>query len=405
MLHLQNQRFTDGKKDANVGNDALVNEQELIELEQEVIQAEQILAAQYVEVFGEILKDLGFGDFNDGTLDPNAIINAVNLCTRYQNAFQLIAQSPLPLIESLQKKLVDLEEDRLFIDEKKRNKQARKDSDDLPALNDLLNEGKSIADWIHHFLTHTFGELVILLNEAAVESKLLMVHYLTVKVKCIEFFKPTIVYIFDRDFISSFLQARKLNLSSITSTRLTQAYFDCIGEENRPVIDPNDRSIAKIRDAVTAKIQKIEEVLRYLDHENPNLHYNETTMKKKFQNAQIKMNDEMVKESRQLRNRSTAFETPFNDLLANFDSFAKCCEEQFGMSLHLCYNDPLLEYPIRMTVEDPLLDEAHQRATNLNHYGASLVLQLAINDTIGSPILIVDSLEYMIEPNLIRYIQ
>lgn len=186
---------------------------------------------------------------------------------------------------------------------------------------------------------------------------------------------------------------------------MTQAYFDCIAEENRPDIDPNEQSMSKIREAVSAKISKIEDMLCSLDRKDEHLHYDVTNTKKHFQKEQTKMNNQMVNERNKFRNRNEAFKTHFDEFLANFDSFSEYCQQKWGMLLRLCYDEQLLLHPIRMIVEDPLLDDAHGQGTILNHYAAALVVQLAINKTIRSPILIIDSLDYMIEPKLIRLVQ
>lgn len=189
MFYIQNHRCAVIKKDTSTKNDALINEQQLIQLEQEVFKAEEKLAAQYLNVFGDILMELGFRNFNEGTMDPKEIVHAVDLCKKYQNVFKLSGQNPHPLIETAQKNLSDLKNERLSIDEQIRNHEARFGTDASLSFDDLLNEGKSIADQVSNYLTRTSGEMVILLAEAAVESKLLLVDSLTVKVKCIEFLK------------------------------------------------------------------------------------------------------------------------------------------------------------------------------------------------------------------------
>lgn len=172
------------------------------------------------------------------------------------------------------------------------------------------------------------------------------------------------------------------------------------------MIDANERSIPKVREIVAAKIKKIEEVLYLLELKNGYLHFNDDeldSLKKRAQKANTAKTNEMTADYRKFKSRRAAFEPQFEAFCQCFEKFATNCKEKWGMSLNLSRDElfPLLEGTIQLSVEDPLLDAAYAKGTTLIHYAAALVLRLAINEAVDSPILIIDSLDYIVEPQLI----
>lgn len=110
----------------------------------------------------------------------------------------------------------------------------------------------------------------------------------------------------------------------------------------------------------------------------------------------------MVSEERQFDDRVNAFQERFEKFLKNMNELIAYCNTKWNMSVILMHNEPALRYPITMWVEDQQLDPAYNELSCVNHQLAALVLKLAINRTLDSPILIFDSLDYVIEPGMIK---
>lgn len=175
-MYLVGLKKADGTRDIN---------REMGQLEKDVKDAETKLASKYLNAFGSNLEELGFETFD--VSDSKAIIDAVALCTRYHNVFEHNEQNPRALINKLDKKMDKLKKDERKVNEQLRIHQMEQgDAKVFKALDDLLKEGKIIGAQVQDFLTKTYGQLNLTLNETIVQTKLLTVQYLAVKVRNIK---------------------------------------------------------------------------------------------------------------------------------------------------------------------------------------------------------------------------
>lgn len=128
-------------------------------------------------------------------------------------------------------------------------------------------------------------------------------------------------------------------------------------------------------------------------------------MKKKYEKMLKRINSEIVEMSKQHKTRICAFNGRFRAFADVFDSLAKDCYTKWNLALELFYNDSPLEHPIRFIVDDQTIDPAYVCGALLNHHLAALILKLAMNKFLRSPVIIFDRIDYVIDPHLIRYLQ
>lgn len=128
-------------------------------------------------------------------------------------------------------------------------------------------------------------------------------------------------------------------------------------------------------------------------------------MKTKHEKMLKRTNKELAEMNNQQKNRVRTFNERFQQFTNVFDDFAKYCYKKWNLALQLFYSDSPLEHPIRLIVDDPKVDPAFVYAALLNHHLAALILKLAINKFVRSPVIIFDSIDYVIDQNFIRYLQ
>lgn len=196
-----------------------------------------------------------------------------------------------------------------------------------------------------------------------------------------------------------------LILMNILLCSSPEVYFNAISEEFKGTIDANEQSIYQICDLINEQVVAIEQTMGEYAYNDTLLHYrgaDVNTMKKQTMRLinQIKLH--MVKLHRQNDDRVNGFGEKFQKFLQNFEKMSKFCNEKWDMTVNLQYFEPALRYPIHMAISDPNLDLGYNEMTNLNHHLAALVMKLAINQTLESPFLIFDSLDYVIEPCMIK---
>lgn len=179
-MEFQKAQYATGKKQANSNGSS--DHHELMELEQNVKKIEEKLAPIYMSAFGSILQELGFGHLNGS--DSVAVINAVNLCKRFKNLFAVTGLIPKTSIDDLEVQLNNLMENERQLKEQARMEEMKKfDAETLSTLQHLLKNGKGIVATLNDFLTNTYGQLNIIINEAFVQCKLLAIQYYAEKVK------------------------------------------------------------------------------------------------------------------------------------------------------------------------------------------------------------------------------
>lgn len=125
------------------------------------------------------------------------------------------------------------------------------------------------------------------------------------------------------------------------------------------------------------------------------------TMAKKNKIQINKININLAAEMRNFDKRAMAFEERFLHFMKCFEQLMQKCSS-WNMTVSISYDEPALKSPIKMLLCDPNIDFHPKLITTWSHQAAALLLKLAINQSIGSPILIFDSLDYIIEPRLIR---
>lgn len=111
---------------------------------------------------------------------------------------------------------------------------------------------------------------------------------------------------------------------------------------------------------------------------------------------------ELTQANSQLNGRNEAFQPKFSQLKRCLGSLAGYCRPKWGVYLELIGEDDfLLDKPIRLVVDDPVLDRVYRNTVTLNHGIAAVILQLAINITIGSQFIIIDGVDEFVEPCLV----
>lgn len=167
----------------------------------------------------------------------------------------------------------------------------------------------------------------------------------------------------------------------------------------------DDLPISKVHEIFVQQIMDIEQAMEMFNINEEHIHYkNEELleMEKMEKKCRQKKKKSMVQEKRNFDARVDAFDEKFQAFSQWFVRMAEFCSERWDLNLSLSFDDSPLRSPITMVVADPKLDPAYGQMATLNHHAAAVALKLAINLSIGSPILIVDSLDYIIEPELIK---
>lgn len=167
-------------------------------------------------------------------------------------------------------------------------------------------------------------------------------------------------------------------------------------------------SISKAFDIVGTHVMKIKQAIAKYKHKSDRIHGNDAALRaleKMLKRSQINIKNKMVASKRAFDVRVNTFTEKFVNFLPTFQSLVNICSQHWQMNLSLDYStalSPLLE-PILLLVSDPTLDQSYNEMTTLNHHAAAIILKLAINLAIGSPILIFDSIDYIVEERLKKY--
>lgn len=177
------------------------------------------------------------------------------------------------------------------------------------------------------------------------------------------------------------------------------AYLKCVSARNKLEFDKE--MMSEIWEIVSFQIMAIEREINLPAYDGGIVYHDNQELKRMIlaNNKHIKkITLDLVAEKRKFAARVDAFEERFCELCDHFEQFHSLP----NMSLQLHYSGSALSSPILISVFDPKLDISYGQATTLNHHAAALLLKLIINTVIESPVLIFDSLDYIIEPCLIR---
>lgn len=173
--------------------------------------------------------------------------------------------------------------------------------------------------------------------------------------------------------------------------------------QNKPIFASNDWP--DVQSGVESKMDNIEKKLPVLKTKDGYLKCSARQMsklKKDLRKNQREMAKKLVEMDELLKNRNEAFRPHFSELQERIKKLLEYCGPKWNLFLALSAVD---EYPlgesIRLMVDDRQLDRALTQTMTSNHSIAVLILQLAINLTIGSHFIIIDALDDFIEPCLI----
>lgn len=186
--------------------------------------------------------------------------------------------------------------------------------------------------------------------------------------------------------------------------RCAQAFYDRLAPENKPAIESGD--LSDIQSAVASKMDEIQKKLAVLQTKD---NYTSCTahtlikIKKELMEQKRHTVNEIFELKSPLMSRSDAFKPQFSKLKECLHGLVEYCRPKWGVHLEL-FGEVSLDAPIRLMVDDQTLDRALTKAVTLNHGVAALILQLAINITIGSQFIIIDGSNGFIEPCLIEYV-
>ena len=119
-----------------------------------------------------------------------------------------------------------------------------------------------------------------------------------------------------------------------------------------------------------------------------------SNLKKKNNRLNKNIKNQIVYDQRQMNIRVDAFQKEFERFIEHFNTMSSDCNSEWDIQMKLNYDNPALKSHIKMLVADGGV------ITTVQHHVAALVLKLAMNCTIGSPILIIDGQDYVIESQL-----
>lgn len=178
--------------------------------------------------------------------------------------------------------------------------------------------------------------------------------------------------------------------------------------QNKPTLESDEW--VDIKPVVASKMDEIENglsVLHTKDHHLAGTTHEMAALANRLQRKQKEKANQMVLVNSTSKNRNENFAPKFLEVKRLFDKLVQYCQPKWGVFLALLAesDDSPLDQPIRLLVNDPLLDRALTNTMTLNHHVAALILNLAINVAIGSPFIIIDGLDYFIEPCLIGYLK
>ncbi|XP_055317201.1 uncharacterized protein LOC129576316 [Sitodiplosis mosellana] len=344
-------------------------DQEKHDLENKVKETEHELAAKYSAEFKNIWSDLGFGT------DTTEILSGIDCIKRHQDVFATSQQAVQQQIDLSEQKVAELKsyQQRLDTDES-----LRLDFHEQMTLEMFIEAGKKIDESHELFVKHACIDSLLLLKEEFLDGATLAIEHINIVISKLVLDLP-----FDP-----------------TKETSPKAYFDQISPRNACTFG-GDASIDEIFKTVASQISKIELEIGHKDghifHNDPELN----ALAKKNKRVKRTINSKLVVEKRQVAARADAFEKRFLHFVKVFSEMSLYCHSKWNMTLTLSYEEPALKSPITMLVTDPMIGFDPKQITTLSHHAAALVLKLAINQAIGSPILIIDSLDYIIKPALI----
>lgn len=391
---------------------------EIEKLQQELDKATDEMAEKYRKRFGDIFAPFGFQPIDQ--IEAKTCIFAVNFGKKYQNVFTLNEQSINDMIGELNRNVDDLNQQPQQLD---RISPSGDVVNNYVTLDDPLARGNAVRN----FMENVYMKSTNLINQAYLDGKPFSIEFVTEQMKARIF---TFFYLYNQfnwNFFNFFrwrigaclsiwptnseYKHKQLHCyswskwflsSSVSSNiRSTEDYFDCIPERYKQAFGSDHLPISKVYEIVAMQITDIEKIMEKFNFNEEHIHYKTEVLlemeKKEIKRRRIVKNM-MVAEKRKFDARVGAFDAKFQAFLQSFVQVAEFCSVRWNLNLELsCDNSPLWS-PISMVVTDPAYD---QMAT-LNHHAAAVALKLAINLSIGSPILIFDSLDYIIEPELIK---
>lgn len=183
--------------------------------------------------------------------------------------------------------------------------------------------------------------------------------------------------------------------------RSIEAYFAQLSPERQEIFRSKNQSLSRF---AGQQLKKIQQIIDAMPKPSESIHFNDESLQqmikaaKKDKEATVMS---MVDIKRQFDTRVNGFEDAFQAFLPSFTQMATACELEKIMWLKLTHSVPAFRSPISMLVTDPV-DPAYDQMGTVCHLTAALILKLSINQAVGSPILIFDSVEYIVEPQLIR---
>lgn len=182
-----------------------------------------------------------------------------------------------------------------------------------------------------------------------------------------------------------------------------QAYFDFISPRNACAFDSDHELILQTFKVIASRvpdpnIDLFHKGVNWIFFNDPEL----ALMAEKNKITKKNVKSRMIAETQRFELRVQAFEVNFKELVEVFEQFAQLCYSKCQLKMTLVYDEPALMSPILMLVHRPNDGIAYRQMTTLNCHAAALILKLAINQICDSKILIFDSLDYIIEPLLIR---
>lgn len=177
--------------------------------------------------------------------------------------------------------------------------------------------------------------------------------------------------------------------------------------ENKPTYDAEEY-FSDIQPAIASKMNEIKEKLPILQMKDPYV----TCLTKELSALENQLKEQekakkiqLVRKKSEFKVRNEAFEPKFSDLKSCLSDLTAHIRPNWGVYLDLLANDESpLDETIRLLVADCARDPVFKNTLTLNHGIAVLILQLAINITIGSPFIIVGEIDEFVEASLNEYV-
>ncbi|XP_031618145.1 uncharacterized protein LOC116337606 [Contarinia nasturtii] len=354
---------------------AATSNQDVLNLQAQLYENEKKFVRRFLSEFKDVMSELRFDQFHAET--TKSIMMAWNCFERHQDVLTTNVHA------NIQGRIVSLKEDlRELVGEYQIHKSecSHLKIEQESLVNAIRDEATDISKIAIAFLKNTYAKADKSTCETFIAGKECVISHLKDEVKEKNWETP----------------------ESFDAEILPDNFYNCISLDNAEKVYKftyaNPKSFAETYKVLESHLHSTADLFKenfvYYDDENFKNIQRENNKKKKA--AQV----EMIAERNSFQKRCVEFEQKIEDFDKHYIDIAEKCSS-IGIALNP--KEFSLKSPIRQLVDDQVNNPGcvDMMMSTYNHHNAALILKLAMNLTVESPILIFDSLDYIIEPQLI----